>query len=283
MAVIPGRTAEDGLLVVSPRLRPDPVADILAAAATAIAVAAVSGGVLVLARRLGGGFATAPPPAVGWAVASAGILLVAAVDAARGLGARAWSGTLARVGLMAAAVAVTPAPGAEGWAERVAGLAALLVTSLAVLLPRPTAGGLPRRTEGHPTLGRPRRRVVEPAPRRSPGLPATALETQAEAAVSAGFRQRLERFETSAGEDCVRGRVILSVGTGSRSGQAHVGFCPSFASSPSIELTTEYDGVEAELVVAEVLPWGARLECRLAEPAEEPLEIPVDYLALLAP
>jgi hypothetical protein len=30
---------------------------------------------------------------------------------------------------------------------------------------------------------------------------------------------------------------------------------------------------------AEVLPWGVRVECRLAEPAEEPVEIPVDLVA----
>jgi hypothetical protein len=33
------------------------------------------------------------------------------------------------------------------------------------------------------------------------------------------------------------------------------------------------------VTAAEVLPWGVRVECRLAEPAEEPLEIPVDVLA----
>jgi hypothetical protein len=41
-------------------------------------------------------------------------------------------------------------------------------------------------------------------------------------------------------------------------------------------VTTDYDGVEAVVSAAEVLPWGVRVECRLAEPAEEPLEIPVD-------
>jgi hypothetical protein len=69
------------------------------------------------------------------------------------------------------------------------------------------------------------------------------------------------------------------VATGSRTGHAHVGFCPSFAALPTVEVQSDYDGVEAELSVAEVLPWGLRLECRLAEPADEPLEIPVDFQA----
>ena len=33
------------------------------------------------------------------------------------------------------------------------------------------------------------------------------------------------------------------------------------------------------VTAAEVLPWGVRIECRLSEPAEEPLEIPVDLVA----
>ena len=49
-----------------------------------------------------------------------------------------------------------------------------------------------------------------------------------------------------------------------------------FAETPTVQVTTDYDGVEAVLSAAEVLPWGVRVECRLAEPAEEPLEIPVD-------
>jgi hypothetical protein len=39
------------------------------------------------------------------------------------------------------------------------------------------------------------------------------------------------------------------------------------------------DGVEAVVSVAEVVPWGARIECRLDEPAEEAIEIPVDLFA----
>jgi len=36
------------------------------------------------------------------------------------------------------------------------------------------------------------------------------------------------------------------------------------------------------VTAAEVLPWGVRIECRLSEPAEEPLEIPVDLLATVS-
>jgi len=48
----------------------------------------------------------------------------------------------------------------------------------------------------------------------------------------------------------------------------------------AVEVTTDCDFVEAEVAAAEVLPWGVRVECRLSEPAEEPLEIPVAIRAV---
>jgi len=74
--------------------------------------------------------------------------------------------------------------------------------------------------------------------------------------------------------------VVVAVPAGSRTGYGHLGFCPALASTPTVEVTTAYDGVEATVSAAEVLPWGVRVECRLAEPAEEPVEIPVDLVAL---
>ncbi len=94
-----------------------------------------------------------------------------------------------------------------------------------------------------------------------------------------GFRQRLERYQTPAGDDCLHGQVMLEVAVGSRTGHAHVGFCPPFSGTPTVEVATECDFVEAAVSAAEILPWGVRVECRLSEPAEEPLEIPVDLKA----
>ncbi|NBW86958.1 MAG: hypothetical protein EBR23_09065, partial [Planctomycetia bacterium] len=110
------------------------------------------------------------------------------------------------------------------------------------------------------------------------GSAADRAATPAPAAVPCPGRlqQRLERYELSSGADCLRGRLNLAVAAGSRSASGHVGFCPAFAETPQVQVTTDYDGVEAVVSAAEVLPWGVRVECRLAEPAEEPLEIPVD-------
>ena len=72
---------------------------------------------------------------------------------------------------------------------------------------------------------------------------------------------------------------MLSLPAGAKTAHGHVGFCPAFGETPRVQVTTDYDGVEAVVAAAEILPWGVRLECRLAEPAEEPLEIPIDFLA----
>ena len=91
--------------------------------------------------------------------------------------------------------------------------------------------------------------------------------------------QRFERATLPHGGECVRGRVRVSIAAGSRLGVAHVGFCPPLAATPTVDVTTDYDGVEAVVSAAEVLPWGVRVECRLDEPAEEMIDIPVDLQA----
>ena len=113
--------------------------------------------------------------------------------------------------------------------------------------------------------------------------PTAARRRRADRSPQPGLlRQRFERRELPAGTERVRGRVVVSVPAGSRTGYGHLGFCPAFVATPTVEVTTAYDGVEATVSAAEVLPWGVRVECRLAEPAEEPVEIPVDLVALVS-
>ena len=109
--------------------------------------------------------------------------------------------------------------------------------------------------------------------------PLTSPPPPSPTVVQGRLQQRLERYESAEGIDCVSGHVRLSIPAGGKATHAHVGFCPAFAATPSVEVTTDYDGVEAVVTAAEVLPWGVRIECRLSEPAEEPLEIPVDLFA----
>lgn len=262
----------------------------LAGGATLGAVLACGGGTL-LARRLGGGFSVTPGPALAWTVTAAGWLLLAATDLGSRIGGDRWPSWLARCGLAAAAVAVAPIGGELSWTARLAGSAAVAFALVAAVLPpttpRPLGGRggswrewrTRRATDGTPAIP-PR----EPAPAGEQPVPLAQGEP-AEAAMmfpsgmAAGFRQRLERFETPAGDDCLRGQLLLAVPVGSRTGHAHVGFCPPFSGTPLVDASTDCDFVEAEVAAAEILPWGVRIECRLSEPAEEPLEIPVALVA----
>jgi hypothetical protein len=266
----------------------DPLAALVGAAAAAAAIAMAAGAATLLVRRVTGGFQTLPGPATTWLVTAVGIAVIAAADAAIRFGAVSrWTGVLPRAGLVLGLFALVA--GGESGAAGGASLAAVAVAAIVAVVPPPRAGSRSRpRPETAP------RRPLPPSRPGSGGpwaeeLPAPAAHVIAPEAFApllndawaAGLRQRLERFETAAGEDHLVGRVIVSLSAGSRSGHAHLGFCPPFAALPAVAVTTEYDGVEAIVSAAEVVPWGVRVECRLFEPAEEPLEIPVDVVAHL--
>jgi hypothetical protein len=232
------------------------------AAVVAGAAGAAAGSVLVL-RRIAGGFGPADV-GLAWLVAAGGIMLVAAADAAARRGAGLAGPVAARAGMLVGVAAVTLPPRSGDWTCLTALLAAGLVAGLPV--PR-AAAPRPASRPPHPR-SRSRSHRDEPTPVR--------IRAPRQSDVPGRLLQRLERYETVDGRDSLRGRVCLAVAAGSRTTHAHVGFCPAFAATPTVAVSTEYDGVEAVVTAAEVLPWGVRVECRLAEPADEDLEIPVD-------
>lgn len=255
------------------------VAHLPGIAAAVIGGAAAASGFVLAARRLAGGFAGGEPATV-WLAAAAGIALVAAADLAVRQGAGAAASIAARCGL-AVGMAAVALPPRGGWLS----LAAVAL-SLAVVAWRPQDRRVAERARGRsstdpgpmvdgrfvPRGDRPRRRSRRGLPRhdQEPAIP-PRYES-----VPGRLLQRLERFESPTGIDCLRGRLNLSIPAGVRTTHAHVGFCPAFGQTPLVDVMTEYDGVDAVVTAAEVLPWGVRVECRLSEPAEEPLEIPVD-------
>jgi hypothetical protein len=264
------------------------------ALAATMAATLACGGITLLGRRLGGGFTVTPGPALAWTVTAAGWGLLAATDLGTRIGGGRWAGWLARTGLAAAALAVAPLGGSLSWAARLAAASAVAAALVAAVMPAPTARPIGSRAKGR---WRPRGTVAagdqsvagsrESVAGIAPTLPAAGGEPAdsppvdhgALGAMTAGLRQRLERFETATGDDHLRGRLLVPVAAGSRSGHAHIGFCPPFAGTPLVDASADSDLVEAEITAAEILPWGVRIECRLAEPAEEAFEIPVGLLA----
>lgn len=96
--------------------------------------------------------------------------------------------------------------------------------------------------------------------------------------------QRLERYERTASDgsaaEAAVGRVVARFEEGARTAVVHVGFCPPFNAIPRVTVSTECDGLEVALSAAEVLPWGVRIEGRLEEPAEAPVDVEVDLVAV---
>jgi hypothetical protein len=123
--------------------------------------------------------------------------------------------------------------------------------------------------------------LIQEAPPSGPESLADAAPENVSAAVVPGIlQQRFERYVLPDERmECIRGTLHLAVVSGSRLVTGHVGFCPPFHHLPQVEVGTRCEEVEATIVAAEVLPWGARIECRLDEPADETILIPVDVYA----
>ena len=295
------RTAEpvDGLTVATAAFLPQ--LQLLPLIAMLSGVMAVGCGAMLVLRRLAGGIAAPPTAAAVLAVCGAGLLLVTVCDLAiRASAARtsraavtwlpavlAWLPVwLARLGLLMAVAAVSLplriTPSFDALTTIAAVVVSLGIVARGWLSRRQTTAavrGLPASTTAVP----PSAAVPMAMPLQTGRLhPVNQTRPEGAALASPANGSLLQRFERLAlpdGGECVRGRLSVVVPEGSRLGYAHVGFCPPLASQPTIDVSTDYDGVEAVVSAAEVLPWGARIECRLDEPAEETVEIPVDILA----
>jgi hypothetical protein len=259
-------------------------------------MAVACGAVLVL-RRLTGAIEPPRGPEAALAACGAGLLLVVIGDlAVRPTAARAVGQTMAWLPAMLTRLGLLMAVAAVGLPLRFGSAGDALATGLALrgpagglwaarLLRRPTPvaraaidDGLPAAVSQAtlPTVAA----AFSPAQASDQAPPHDRLQdADPQAAPAGSLLQRFERFALPNGAECVRGRLSVMVPEGARTGYAHVGFCPPLAMSPVVDVTTDYDGVEAVVSAAEVLPWGVRIECRLDEPAEETIDIPVDILA----
>jgi len=161
------------------------------------------------------------------------------------------------------------------------------VTAAAVVLAGATAAGLrpfrrrfPRRSTADGKVDQPAA-ANRAAP--SPPWPEASPWPEAKPWPEARLVQRIERYERQAADGSVVeaaiGRVVVRFAEGSRTAVAHVGFCPPFAATPRVAASNACDGVEVDVAAAEVLPWGVRIECRLEEPSEEPLDVDVEIVA----
>lgn len=253
------------------------------------------GFVLVL-RRLSGAIVKLPGPAGLLAVCGFGMVLIAVSDAgvrsifakqSAAAGTGLWVRILSRVGLVLSLAAVGLPLGGSSPIDPITATLTTLAATAALLWPlanrmrvtinrhidSPARLSLSRDADLHESIHQ--SKILAGLIVQSRFQPRTPDDCPGH------LEQRLERYQLAGGVDCLRGRLLLAVPLGARTAYGHVGFCPPFVQTPAVTVTTQYDGVEAIVAAAEVLPWGVRVECRLDAPAEEAFEIPIDIFAHL--
>lgn len=201
-------------------------------------------------------------PLSGLALAVTGLLLAAGILGLHVLRQRPvsnsgdWAAALPVLAAAAIVAMVLSLPGSPAW-----GLVAmwlLLVSAEAALV----AGIVARR-----------RKVTVP-PRR---------EEQIEGQVVGGIPndsvyQRWTRRVTAEGSDVLEAQFQVAFQARQRTAHVHLAFCPPFVAAPQLAIE-QAAGPEARIRAARVLPYAARLEVKLAEPAEEECQVAVDVVA----
>jgi hypothetical protein len=120
------------------------------------------------------------------------------------------------------------------------------------------------------------------APRRS-GDRLTARQlrhaaSESDSDVASDIRQHQTRERTSDGKELVHGTLRAGFVAGQRTAIEHLVFCPMLAAVPRISVTA-VDEADCTVRPTHVYRYGSRLEIRMSEPCDEPLEVLVRYEA----
>ena len=119
-------------------------------------------------------------------------------------------------------------------------------------------------------------------PSRAP-TPRARLSLDPDVAVlSEDVTQQLTRSQAADGVEELSGWLRTAFAAGQRTGSLHVAFCPPFAVTPELEVE-QLDGPEARIKTAQLLPYGARLDLKLAAAAEEPTSVLLQFSARTPP
>lgn len=92
--------------------------------------------------------------------------------------------------------------------------------------------------------------------------------------------RRVERSVGPAGEDICWGQIRSEFLPGQRTASIHLEFCPPFQRSPELHVE-QVDGADATVKTTQILPYGARLEVRLAQSASECFETRIEFSAIV--
>jgi hypothetical protein len=124
---------------------------------------------------------------------------------------------------------------------------------------------------------RPRRTAAGPAVVQTPA-PSVSAIVAAEAPADADVTQQWVRSRAADGSESLAGWLRLTFSSGQRQATAHLAFCPPFTQAPTLDVN-QADGPPARVKTAQLLPYGARLEVKLAAPADQPSVIRLQFSA----
>lgn len=125
---------------------------------------------------------------------------------------------------------------------------------------------------------------TDPAPQpaatpESPAAPPAPPSSGSSLAVpQENVSQQLARGRTADGREWISGWLRVALAAGQRIAHVHVAFCPPLARAPSARLEPK-DAPPMEVRASQVLPFGARFDLKLAQPAEKPLDILLEFRA----
>jgi hypothetical protein len=100
--------------------------------------------------------------------------------------------------------------------------------------------------------------------------------------VAENVTQQLTRSIGNDGSEVLSGWLRLDFAAGQRMGNLHVAFCPAFAVTPELTFS-QLDGPEARIKIAQLLPYGARLDLKLQSFHSEPANVLVKFSAKAEP
>jgi hypothetical protein len=97
-----------------------------------------------------------------------------------------------------------------------------------------------------------------------------------------GVTQQLTRSQAADGTEELSGWMRIAFLAGQRTGSLHVAFCPPFPAAPELAVE-QLEGPETRIKTAQLMPYGARLDLKLAVAAEEPSSVLLQFSARAKP
>ena len=237
---------------------------------------------LLALRRLNGALAAEPPlfavlglgvlGLAGTVAAMVVCLSVAGPRAGEWAPARRWLAWVLGAAPSAATCATGWAvwlPGSNGWTQSV--LLACAVVQAALLYAGARAMRWPRRSGLGRQAARMPPRAVEEGCRRQSAWPGEVQR----------IKQQIIRGYDAAGRELAVGSVSLAFPRGCQQAAAHVAFCPPLVGVPQVECRQQ-SGPLVRLKVTQRAAFGARIEARLPQPAQECVDVQVQFVASVA-